>query len=212
MIVLHHLGVSQSERIAWLLEELDIPYEVKHYKRLPGGGAAPPEYRALHPAGTSPVIEDGDVKLAETSAIVEYLLARYGKGRLTVAPDDPLYADYLFWLHYPNGSIVPAALIEGIVRMLGAGEHPVAKSMGHRMDAAYAMMESALGRHPYIAGDDFTAADVLAVFPITTMRAFAPRDLGAFPNIRAYLNRIAERAAFRTAMEKVEPGRKILLS
>lgn len=107
MLTVHHLGISQSERIVWLCEELSIPYQLVRYDRDPVTRLAPAEYKALHPFETAPVITDGTVVLSESGAIIEYIVARYGKGRLTVRPDAPNYADYLFWLHFANGSMMP---------------------------------------------------------------------------------------------------------
>ena len=110
MLTVHHLGKSQSERIVWLCEELAIPYELKVYERDPVTRLAPPEYKALHPLGTAPIIADGDIVLAESTAIVEYLLAKFGNGRLTAAPADANFADYLYWFHFANGSLQPALM------------------------------------------------------------------------------------------------------
>ncbi len=110
MLTVHHLGVSQSERIVWLCEEIEIPYQLVRYDRDAQTRLAPEGYKALHPMGISPVIQDGEVCLAESGAIVEYLLARHGQGRLAVPPDAPLFADYLFWLHFSNGTLMPSEM------------------------------------------------------------------------------------------------------
>ena len=188
MLTVHHLMVSQSDRIVWLCEELGLPYELKRYPRDPVTNMAPADYRALHPFGTAPVITDGDLVLAESGAIIDYLCAKAG-GKLTVAPDAPNFADYLFWFHFANGSFMPALMID---------------MLAQRMGRAYAMLEDRLGRAPYLAGPDFTAADIITMFPLTVMRSFAPRDLT--PSVRAYLHRIGERPAYRIAMEKADPG------
>ncbi len=107
MITVHHLGVSQSERIVWLCEELDIDYELKLYPRDPETMMAPESYRKLHPMGIAPIISDDELVLAESGAIIEYIITRYGKGRLAVAPDHKDYADYLFWFHFANGTLIP---------------------------------------------------------------------------------------------------------
>ena len=103
MLTVHHLGVSQSERIVWLMEELGVPYELKRYDRDPTTRLAPAEYKALHPMGTAPIITDGDVVLPESGAIIEYVIGKYGEGRLAVKPDAANFADYVFWLHFANG-------------------------------------------------------------------------------------------------------------
>jgi glutathione S-transferase len=143
--------------------------------------------------------------LGESAAIVEYLCATHGGGRLTIAPGRPGYADYLFWFHFANGSLMPAAMVGLVAGMLGGGNAVVA-SLSARLDTAYAMIERRLGETPYLAGAAFTAADLLIVFPLTTMRAFAPRDLSPYPAIRDYLQRIAARPAFARAMAKADPG------
>jgi len=126
MLTVHHLGVSQSERIVWLCEELGLDYELKRYDRDPQTRLAPAAYKALHPMGTAPVITDGTVVMSESGAIVEYILARYGKGRLAVGPEQPNFADYVFWLHFANGSMMPHELIRLICSMLGQTEEAIA--------------------------------------------------------------------------------------
>ena len=107
MLTVHHLGRSQSERIVWLCEELEIPYALKCYTRDAVTMLAPPDYKALHPIGTAPVITDGDLVLAESGAVVEYIIAKYGKGRLALAPDHPDFAQFLYWYHFANGTLQP---------------------------------------------------------------------------------------------------------
>ena len=207
MLTVHHLNISQSDRIVWLCEELETPYELKTYARDPATRMAPEEYRALHPFGTAPVITDGDLVLAESGAIIEYICATKAGGRLTVGPDAPNYADYLFWLHFANGSLMPALMVDVLVAMLGVdSEGGMAAMIRERSVRAYAMLEERLGQVPYLAGEKFTAADIISIFPLTTMRSFAPRDLSANPNIRAYLRRIGDRPAYIRAMEKADPG------
>lgn len=206
MLTVHHLATSQSDRIVWLCEELGIPYELKRYARDPVTRLAPAEYCALHPAGTAPVISDGDVQLGESAAIIEYIINRYGQGRLAVAPSDPAYADYLFWFHYANGSFMPAAMMGLVSRMVPAEGADALKSLTRRLDRAWDLVEARLGQSEYLAGDSFTAADIMILFPLTTMRLFAPRELAGYPNVAAYLQRIGARPAFKTAMEKADPG------
>ncbi len=212
MILVHHLGVSQSDRIVWLCEELGLPYELKHYQRDPQTRMAPAEYRALTPFGTAPVITDGDLTLGESGAIVEYIIATYGEGRLSVCGGQPGYADYLFWVHFANGSLMPAAMADMIAQHVGGGETPLLQSLRARSDRAYDQIEARLGEAPYLVGEAFTAADILNVFPLTTMRVFAPRDIAPYPNVRAYLRRIGDRPAFQRAMAKADPGFQVPLS
>ena len=204
MLTVHHLGISQSDRIVWLCEELELPYTFVKYDRDPMTRMAPAAYKALHPFGTAPVINDGDLTLGETGAIMEYILTKYGKGALVVGPDKPNYADYLFWFHFANGSMMPAGMVDMVIGMIG-GDADLLKALRARADTAHAMVEDRLGKASYFAGDDFTAADIIMLFPLTTMRAFAPRDLTPYPNIRAYLQRIGARPAYQRAMAKADP-------
>lgn len=205
MLTIHHLGVSQSDRIVWLCEELGVPYTLIHYDRDKSTGMAPDSYRALHPFGTAPVITDGDLVLGESGAIFDYIIATYGHGKLKVEPGAPGYTDFLFWYHFANGSLMPAAMADLILSRIGA-DPTVFGALTARSARAGAMMEARLGEVDWFAGDDFTAADIMMVFPLTTMRTFAPKDLTPFPNIRAYLQRIGNRPAYRTAMKKADPG------
>lgn len=212
MLTVHHLGISQSERIVWLCEELGIDYELKVYERDPVTRLAPAEYKALHPLGTAPIITDGDVVLAESVAIMEYIIARHGGGRLAVGPEAANYADYLFWFHFANGSMMPSQMMAMVANILGGADNPRARMLGERGERAWAMLEKRLGEAPYLAGDDFTAADIISVFGFTTMRAFVPRDLSGSPNILAYLQRIAARPAYRRAMQKGDPNMAPMLT
>jgi glutathione S-transferase len=212
MLTVHHLGISQSDRIVWLCEELGIPYDLVKYDRDPVTRLAPAAYKALHPSETAPVITDGDVVLAESGAILDYILARYGNGALTVAPSEANFADYLYWLHYANGSMMPAGMVDLVLGMLGLRESEAVQPLRARADRAYANVEARLAQAPWFAGPDFTAADIMMLFPLTTMRVFVPRDLAPFPNIRAYLARVGERPAFRRACEKGDPDLVPLLS
>ena len=211
MLTVHHLGVSQSERIVWLCEELGLDYELKRYDRDPQTQLAPAAYKALHPMGTAPVITDGQVVMSESGAIVEYILARYGKGRLAVTPEQPNFADYVFWLHFANGSMMPHELIRLITAMLGVKDSPILQSMKSRSDRGYALIEKRLGEADWLAGPELTAADIMMVFALTTMRMFETRDLADFPHIRRYLKRVGERPAYRRAMAKGDPGMTPLL-
>ena len=207
MLKIHHLGHSQSERIVWLCEELDIPYALTHHTRDAVTVLSPPELKALHPLGAAPVIEDGDVLLAESAAIVEYIIVKHGGGRLKPGPEHPDYAAFLYWFHFSNGNLQPAI---GRLMMMSraklAADHPVLVSVQGRLDRVLALVESRLGEAAWLAGSEFTAADIMSVFSFTTMRLFQPIDLAPYPNIRAYLQRIGERPAYRRAMAKGDPG------
>lgn len=207
MLTVHHLGMSQSDRIVWLCEELGVDYVLKRYDRDPVTRMAPADYKALSPAGTAPVITDGDVVLGETNAIVDYIVAKHGGGGLTVGPDQPNFADYLFWLHFSNGSFMPALMLD-MLRKAG-GDSDMGRALGQRVDRAFALVEARLGKAAYFAGDAFTIADIVMLFPLTTMRMFLDRDMSGFPNIRAYLKRVTDREAFRRALDKADPGMPI---
>jgi glutathione S-transferase len=212
MLTVHHLGISQSDRIVWLCEELGIPYELKKYDRDPVTRLAPAAYKALHPCETAPVITDGDLVLGESGAIIDYVIAKYGNGRLALAPDHPNFADYLYWFHFANGSFMPAGMTDLVLGILGMRDQETVEPLRARGDRAYAMAEQRLGEATWFAGDQFTAADIMMLFPLTTMRVFAPRDLAAYPNIRAYLARVGERPAFQRAARKGDPDLVPLLS
>ena len=213
MLTVHHLGVSQSDRIVWLCEELGVPYEMVKYDREPSG-MAPPAYKALHPTGTAPIITDGDLTLGESGAIIEYIIGRHGGGRLAVTADKPNFPDYLFWFHFANASMLPRSMVVLILEMAGAAEggDPRAAAMAARADQAFDMVEKRLGAADYFAGDDFTAADIMMTFGLTTMRMFAQRDLTPYPNILAYLGRIGARPAYQRATKKADPDLPLMLA
>lgn len=197
MLTVHHLGVSQSDRIVWLCEELELPYTLIRYQRDPVSMLAPAEYKALHPAGTAPVITDGPVVLAETAAIMDYILARYGNGRLVLGPDHPDFADFLFWYHFPNGSLMPA-----MMTLSGA----FGAFMRERVDRALAMADARLANGPWLLGETFTVADIMLVFPLATMPRFVDYDLSPFSNLARFLEQVGERPAYQRAMAKAEPA------
>ena len=209
MIIIHHLGISQSERIVWLCEELNLPYRLQRYERDPVTRLAPPACGALAPYGTAPVVEvDGRV-LGESGAIVEYLSMEHGGGALMVPPGDATYADFLFWFHFANGSLVPAAIFDSLAAR-NKGDQ-LAQALGARLERAYNLLEARLTVSPFLAGAAFSTADLMNLFPLTTMRLFSPRSLAPYPHLRAYLVRIMARPAYRRAMDKAEPGLRITL-
>lgn len=213
MLKIHHLGHSQSERIVWLCEELGLPYELVHYTRDAVTRLSPPELKALHPLGAAPLIEDGGLLLAESAAIVEYIIARHGGGRLKLAPDHADYAAFLYWFHFSNGNMMPVLGRMMVVnRAQLPADHPVQQNAQVRLDRVLALVEARLGEVPYFAGQEFTAADVMSVFSLTTMRLFQPLDLAPYPNIRAYLQRIGARPAYQRAMAKGDPDLVPLLN
>jgi len=211
MLTVHHLGRSQSERIVWLCEELGIPYELKCYARAPL--LAPAEYKALHPMGAAPVVTDGELVLAESGAIVDYVTSKYANGRLTLSCGHPDFAQYLYWFHFANGTFQSSMGRSMILNRLKlAADDPVLLAAKGRLDNAFNLVEARTRDATYLAGDEFTAADIMMVFSLTTMRYFLPYDLAPLPNIRGYLARIGSREAYRRAMAKGDPGMALLLS
>lgn len=213
MLTVHHLGKSQSERIVWLCEELEIPYELKRYARDPVTMLAPPDYKALHPIGTAPVITDGDFVLAESGAIVDYVMAKYGNGRLALRPDHPDFAQFLYWFHFANGTLQAGmGRLMILNRLKLAEDNPMLVASRGRTDRAFDLVDARVRDAEYLAGDSFTTADIMMGFSLTTMRYFQPYDLSRCPNVVNYLGRIGARAAYRRAMEKGDPGMALLLS
>jgi glutathione S-transferase len=212
MLTVHHLGKSQSERIVWLCEELEIPYELKRYTRDPATMLAPPDYKALHPIGAAPVITDGDLVLAESGAIVDYIMAKYGKGRLAPGAGDPGFAQFLYWFHFANGTLQAAmGRLMILNRVKAADGNPVLTGTKARVDRAFDLVDARLREAEYLAGP-FTTADIMIGFSLTTMRYFQPYDIARCPNVVTYLARIAARPAYRRAMEKGDPGMALLLT
>jgi glutathione S-transferase len=205
MLTVHHLGESQSERIVWLCKELGLDFDFVRYDR-EATGAAPAAYKALHPLGTAPIVTDGEIALAESGAIVEYISRKHAGGRLILGPDHPDFADYLFWFHYANGSMVPAFMMDMVARRMGA------EPMGGRTDLGFQLVETRLGAAGWFAGSEFTAADIMMVFMLTSGRVHSGRELGDSPNLRAYLGRVGARPAYQAAMAKAEPQRAPMLS
>lgn len=205
MLVVHHLGLSQSERIVWLCEELGIEYELKRYDRRADNRLAPDEYKALHPMGIAPVITDGDLVLGESAAICDYVNAIYGKGALSPAPGEADYADYLFWFHWSNATFMATKMIAMGIAFSG-GDPAKVPFVADRAQRSQEMMEQRLGEVPFFAGQRLTLADIMMVYSLTTSRAFGAPPLTGTPNTHAYLRRIAERPAYQRAMAKAEPG------
>lgn len=205
LVTIHHLGVSQSERIVWLMEELGLPYRLKWYQRK-ANRLAPAAYLALHPAATAPVIEDGERRLAESGAIVEYLCHRYAGGALTVRPEQPNYADYLYWMHFNNNILglyfAKAALHAGAQ---GPKAERLGELIGRREEAYYRYLEETLSRSPYLAGPEFTCADVMVIFQLTTAVLLGGREIDDLPNAVSYVQRIQARPAYVRAMALAGP-------
>ena len=207
MLTVHHLRRSQSERIVWLCEELGLDYELRCYDRNRTDLLAPPEYKALHPMGTAPVITDDALVLGESGAIVEYLLATYGSRGLARGPGDADFATYLYWLHFANGTLQPAMGRAMLLHRLEVpAEQPLAKALRARLALVVSQVEARLAQAPYLAGPTLSVADIMSVFSLTTMRSFVPLDLAPYPQIRAWLQeRIGVRDAYRRARQKGDP-------
>ena len=223
MIIVHHLESSRSQRVLWLLEELGLEYEIKRYQRDPKTMLAPPELKKVHPLGKSPVIEDEGMIVAESGAIIEYLLDTYGQGRLRPQAGTPERLRFTYWLHYAEGSAMPPLLLSLVfLRMPKAPMpffiKPVVKGIADKALKGFVnpqlrlhldYMEAELGKSTWFAGNEFTAADIQMSFPVEA--AATRSDLVAQrPNLKAYLERIHARSAYQRAQEK--GGRFELLS
>ena len=216
MIIVHHLADSRSQRVLWLLEELGLDYEVKRYERDAQTMLAPPELRAIHPLGKSPVIEDHGIKVAETGAIIEYLLDAHGQGRLRPARGTEEARRFTYWLHYAEGSAMTPLLLRLIFSQLPKRApalvrpiiNGVSKAMNARMiqpqlDSHLGYWEAELARSEWFAGDQFTAADIMMSFPLEAAAARA--GAGQRPKIAAFLQRIHARPAYARALERGGP-------
>jgi glutathione S-transferase len=208
MITVYHLETSRSERIVWLMEELGLPYKMQVFPREPNG-AAPPPFKEIHALGRAPAIRDGETVLAESGAIVDYIVHRHGRGRLALGPHDPAYTRYIYWLHFAEGSLMSLLLIVLVLsRVKEASASPVFARMRERMNQMLAFVDREIAAGPWFAGGQFTAADVMMVFPFTTLRNFLDYDLAPYANIAAYIERIEARPAYRKAMSLAGPKKK----
>jgi glutathione S-transferase len=218
MVVVHHLNNSRSQRVLWLLEELGVPYEVQRYERDAKTMQAPPALLAIHPLGKSPVITDGEVTLAESGAIIEYMVDKYGDGRLKPAADSPERLRYLYWMHYAEGSAMPPLLFRLVFNRIAANPAPWPVSAISRRIAATVeksfiepnlsrhlnYMEAELNAHAWFAGNEFTAADVQMSFPLEA--AVSRGGLNASrPQLMAFVDRIHAREAYKRALERGGP-------
>ena len=186
---------------------MGIDYQLKRYERRADNRLAPPEYKSLHPLGAAPVITDGDLVLAESGAVVEYLIHVHGDGRLAVAPGRPDYADYLYWFHFANGTLQPAMVRVMLLRRAELPEGlPVRAAAEERLALALRALASRLGASDYLAGPELTAADIMTVFSLSTMPNFLSFDLDPYPALEAYLKRIGARPGYRRAMAKADPA------
>ena len=204
MLTIHHLRISQSERIVWLCEELGLDYELKLYNRDPETRLAPPELKAIHPMEIAPVITDGDLVLGESGAIVEYIVGKYAPDTpLVPGPDHPDFADHLYWFHFANATFMTNGMMQIAVNFAGAEMPP---PLMKRVTNAWAQIERRLGEADYFGGSALTTADIMMGFQLTTSRAFNGMSIDDKPNLKAYLQRIGARDAYQRAMAKAEPG------
>ena len=209
-LTIHHLQVSQSERIPWLCEELGLNYDLKLYKRAPI--FAGEDYKALHPSGSAPVIQEGELTLAESGACMEYISHKLANGHLFLHPSDPAYADFLYWWHWGNGTFTPAvSAFGGAKAARAAGNTAMADYRERKLKKNLQMLDERVAGNEWLAGTDFTAADVMLVFSLTTFRYFYPYSLEGYDGVVGYLDRIGKREAYRRAMEKSDPGMELVL-
>ena len=218
MVKVHHLNNSRSQRILWLLEELGVPYEVVHYKRGEPVPMAPPELKKVHPLGKSPVITDGDLTLAESGVIIDYLARKYGRERLVPPLDTPAHLRYTYWLHYAEGSAMPPLLLKLVFDRLELAPvpffvRPVVRMIARRAKRTFIepqvrlhldYLEGELASHEWFVGTQFTAADIQMSFPLEAARARAGLDQGR-PSLSAFLDRVQARPAYQRALARGGP-------
>jgi len=200
MLTLHHLNDSRSQRILWLLEELGTPYEIKPYQRDAKTRLAPPELTAIHPLGKSPVISDGDLKIAESGAIVDYLIRKYGNGKMMPQAGTRDYEAYNEWLHYAEGSAMLPLMLHLYVSRLKEAGAPLHPRIDSEIANHLGYVEGALSGKEFFVGETLTGADIQMSF-IGEMAGVFDR-LGPFPNLAAWLTRMHARPAFKRSIEK----------
>ncbi|PNS15094.1 Glutathione S-transferase 3 [Sphaceloma murrayae] len=209
MLIVHHLQVSQSDRIVWLCEELGLDYKLQLHQRSPL--LSPQSIKDLHPIGAAPIIQDGDITLAETYACAEYIIHKHGGGRLTIPPSDKDYATYLYWYYFANGSLQP-----GISRLMTATDLNNTSSDSYkraesRKNDYLGLLDDRLKDNTWLVGDTFTAADIMTVFTLTTMRTIFPYSLAPYPSILSYLKRVVERPGYKKYHEKGDPELPLMI-
>jgi glutathione S-transferase len=200
MIKVHHLNESRSQRILWLLEELGLPYEIVKYQRDAQTRLAPPELKAIHPLGKSPILEDGTVKLAESGAIVEYLCAKYGEGQFCRAYGDTDWPAYIEWVQYAEGSAMLPLMLSMYVGRLGEAGAPLHPRIESEIKNHIGYVESSMAGRSFLVGDNLTGADIMMAFTLEVVRAFG--KLTAYPALDAYLDRLHDRPAWTRAIAR----------
>jgi glutathione S-transferase len=200
MLTLHHLNDSRSQRILWLLEELGTPYEMQRYQRDAKTRLAPPELEAVHPLGKSPVIVDGDVKIAESGAIVDYIIRRYGKGAMMPAAGSAEFENYYEWLHYSEGSAMLPLMLNLYVSRLKEAGAPLHPRIDSEMANHLGYVDRALQGREFFVGHSLSGADIQMSFVGEMAKVFD--KLGPYPNLSAWLARMHARPAFQRSVEK----------
>ncbi|HET7346588.1 MAG TPA: glutathione S-transferase family protein [Acidobacteriaceae bacterium] len=203
MLVVHHLANSRSQRILWLLEELDVPYEIQFYERKGKDHLAPEELKEIHPLGKSPVITDDDHAIAESGAIIDYIVRRHGGGRFTPPPDSWLYDQYLQWLHYAEGSAALPLIMKGLASHLGPTWRPLKQRVDVELDIHLSYIDKSLEGCDYLVGNAFSAADVQMSF-IGELAALRT-DRSRFPHLDSWVHRFQQRPAYRAAIRRGGP-------
>ncbi|MCJ1440463.1 MAG: hypothetical protein MMC23_000947 [Stictis urceolatum] len=209
-LTIHHLQASQSERLVWLAEELSLPYTLILHKRDPF--LSPPSIQALNPLGQAPIIQDGALTLAESGACAEYIIQKHGAGRLALGPDHADYAQYLYWFHFANGNLHPQLSRVMVLRHchVDQGEWHAQRHF-NQLKKFLGFMDKHLEGRTWLVGEEFTAADVMCVFPLTTMRTFSGEDLSPHPNILAWLGRATQREGYRRYRAKADPELPLMI-
>ena len=203
MITVHHLNDSRSQRILWLCEELDLPYRAVDYTRDAVTRLAPPALKDVHPLGKSPVIDDGELRLTESGAITDYIIRKYGNGRMTPAPDTLLHEKYLEWLHFAEGSAMLPFLLALYTGRLGEAGAPLQPRIDEQIAAHLSYIADQLGDRPYILGDELSGADIMLSFVVEI--AALQGKLAALPKLLAYARRLQARPAWIAAADKAAP-------
>jgi glutathione S-transferase len=200
MLTLHHLNDSRSQRILWLLEELGTPYEIMHYQRNAQTRLAPPELETIHPLGKSPVIVDGDIRIAESGAVVDYLIRRYGKGAMMPPLGSTEYEAYNEWLHYSEGSAMLPLMLNLYVSRLKEAGAPLHPRIDSEIKNHLGYIDGALKGRAFFVGDTLSGADIQMSFVGEMAKVF--NKLGPYPDLAAWLSRMHARPAFQRSVEK----------
>ncbi len=200
MLTLHHLNDSRSQRILWLLEELAVPYDMKRYQRDAQTRLAPPELKTVHPLGKSPIITDGEIRIAESGAIVDYVIRRYGKGAMMPAPGSTEYEAYNEWLHYSEGSAMLPLMLNLYVGRLKEAGSPLHPRIDSEIANHLGYVDDALQGREFFVGNALTGADIQMSFVGEMAKVFD--KLGPYPNLSAWLSRMHARPAFQRSVEQ----------